>query len=268
MPRPLATPVRLIAAFGDGRVSQFACLAAAVMTSFSRGSLRWRSRYCDRIGLHLRRDLVEEALLREGVLQPRGRTQRSGQKRRRHGMRQHALARDGAGAIVLAADAPGDVRRARRCCRCPSCCGSGALRARRDRRGAKPSQQSRGHVAGRVVARPVAERRRPRLVVPRDDVAAGIETGLLIDDERQAVVLAPRHFVLARQLHAHRLADGLREDRRVVGRPRRRRSVRSSRTLARRSRERSAAAGRAPSPSCCAADRRPASTTRSSRCVR
>src|SRR5882672_7292675 len=45
MPRPLATPVRDAAGFGDGRVSQPACFAAALITSFNRGSLRWRSRY-------------------------------------------------------------------------------------------------------------------------------------------------------------------------------------------------------------------------------
>jgi hypothetical protein len=32
---------------------------------------------------------------------------------------------------------------------------------------------------------------------------------LLIDNERQAIVLAPRHLVLARQLHADGLADRL-----------------------------------------------------------
>src|SRR5690242_18056381 len=45
-PRPLATPLRGEFGFGDGRVSQFACLAAALTTSFKRGSLRCFSRYC------------------------------------------------------------------------------------------------------------------------------------------------------------------------------------------------------------------------------
>ena len=45
MPRPVATPVFRIAAFGDGRVSHFAALAAALTTSISRGSLRCLSRY-------------------------------------------------------------------------------------------------------------------------------------------------------------------------------------------------------------------------------
>ena len=69
----------------------------------------------------------------------------------------------------------------------------------------------------------------------------------LIDDVREAVVL-PRHLVLARQLHAHRLADGLRQQRRVV-----RHGVGAVDAVAARAaredrRARSPAAGRAASP--------------------
>ena len=44
MPRPRAIPVLLACGFGEGRASQFAAFAAAVTTSISRDSVRWRSR--------------------------------------------------------------------------------------------------------------------------------------------------------------------------------------------------------------------------------
>ena len=52
-------------------------------------------------------------------------------------------------------------------------------------------------------------------MVPRDDVAGGIERDALVDDVGESVVL-PRHLVLARQLHAHRPRDDMRQQRRVV----------------------------------------------------
>src|SRR5438067_886519 len=45
MPRPAATPVRSTFDLGDGRASHFAAFATADTTSFSRASLRCRSRY-------------------------------------------------------------------------------------------------------------------------------------------------------------------------------------------------------------------------------
>ena len=169
-----------------------------------------------RIRFHVRGDFVHEAFLRERILQARGRAQRTGEERRRHGMRQHALASDGAGAVVLAADAARDIR-GHRVAAVVEILRIGRARARLHRLRREAKQQARRDIARRVVAGTVAERRRPCLVVPRDDVPLRVETDLLIDDERQAVVLAPRHFVLARQLHANRLAGGLREHRRVVG---------------------------------------------------
>ena len=56
---------------GDGRgcpVRGFA--AAALTTSFRRGSLQVAQPVLDRIGLHVRGDFVHEALVRERVLQP------------------------------------------------------------------------------------------------------------------------------------------------------------------------------------------------------
>ena len=129
----------------------------------------------DRIGLHVRRDLVHERLVRERVLQTRRRSQRTGEERRRDRVRQHALARrpcrcrrsapptqpvtyDGAALLPLL----NAGRRRRR-------------RSRRERRRLEAGEHAGDDVARRVVAGPAAERRRPRLVVPRDDRAVGVE---------------------------------------------------------------------------------------------
>ena len=56
---------------------------------------------------------------------------------------------------------------------------------------------------------------RPGFVLPGDDVSLCVETGALIHHECVPVVL-PRHLVLARQLHADRFANGLREQGGVV----------------------------------------------------
>ena len=85
----------------------------------------------DRIGLHVRRDFVHEALVRERVLQARRRSQRPGEERRRDRVREHALARDRAGAAARAADAAGHVRR-----RGVAAVVERGRRARRRRRGA------------------------------------------------------------------------------------------------------------------------------------
>ena len=144
------------------------------------------------------------------------------------------------------------------------------LGGRRRRRARLERRRLEAHVeAARDVARTragtAATRRRPSFVVPRDDVALRVEADLLIDHEREAVVL-PRHFVLARELDAHRLADRLRQQRRierhgvgavdaVAARPAREHDVHGL-GLARR----------AASPSCRAARTRSGSPPRSSPC--
>ena len=55
-------------------------------------------------------------------------------------------------------------------------------------------EKSGDDVAGCVPAGTATTRRRPALVVPRDDRAFGIERDALIDDVGHAVVL-PRHLV-------------------------------------------------------------------------
>ena len=167
------------------------------------------------VGLYVRRHFVDEAFVRERVLQPRRRPQRAGEEWRQHGVRQNALARDDARASRFAGHATSHVRRrgvaavaelARRLRRS----------SRRERRGLVADQHPRDDVAGRVVAGPAAARRKPRLVVPRDNPIVFTKGDALIDYVREAVVL-PRHLVLARELHAHRLRHRLRQDRRVVG---------------------------------------------------
>ena len=169
----------------------------------------------DRVGLDVGRHLVDEALVSERVLQTLRCPQRPGEKRRAHAVRQHALAAHDTGAILAAADAAGDVgrrgvqvvveRRRRR----------GRRRARRHGRGLHAEQVSRHHVAGRGIAGTPAAAGRPGLVVPRDDLAVGIQADALVDDEQVSVVL-PRHLVLARELHLHRAPNGLRQHSCVV----------------------------------------------------
>ena len=94
--------------------------------------------------------------------------------------------------------------------------GGGRRRSWSERRRLEAGEKS-GHLIARLrVAGTAAAQRRPRFVIPRDDVAGAVEPDALIDDEREAEVFV-RHFVLARKLHAHGTADGLRQQRRIVG---------------------------------------------------
>src|SRR5262249_45901686 len=158
------------------------------------------------IGLHACGDLVHETFLRERVLQASRRTQRSGEERRWDRMGEYTLAGDRARAVVCATDAAGHI------CRdsvlsVVKVLGVGRLRARLYGLWRKAKQQPRRDVARRVIPWTVTEVRGPRLVIPRDDVAVGVEPGLLIHHERQTVVLTPDHFVLARELHTYGFPD-------------------------------------------------------------
>ena len=165
-----------------------------------------------RIRFDVRGHFVHEAFVRERVLQLRWRAQRTGEELRLGAPRNRPLARDGALAVALAADAAGDVRgrivrvveRRRRRRRRP--------RSKRRRR--KPHEDAGHDVAGVSVADASAARGGPAVAVPGDDRAARVEAHALIDDERRAVVL-PRHLVFARQLHANGLSDRLRHQRGV-----------------------------------------------------
>ena len=200
----MTTPVRRVPGFGDGRASQFAVFAAAFNTSISRGSLRWRSRYAT--GSAFTAQAISSMKLSWANVFCRRAGDRSGpvKKRDLHGVRQHALAADRAATAAPAANAAGDVRRRG----VAAVVESGRLRrraARREGRRLEAGQHAGDDVAWRLVPGTAAERGRPRLVVPRDEIAGGVEAHALIDDVGGAVVL-PRHLVLARQLHADRSA--------------------------------------------------------------
>ena len=169
----------------------------------------------DRIRLHVRGGFVHDDSCANVFCSRSG--ARSGPVK--NGDRTGARARARCGltpAPCVAADAPRDIRRS----------GVEVVVERRVRRaapapvGRMPPGSTRpgtgDDVAGRVATGPATAGGRPGLVIPDADGAAGIEADALIDDEGVAVVL-PRHFVLPRQLHADRPADGLREQRRVVG---------------------------------------------------
>src|SRR5579864_2021046 len=148
----------------------------------------------DRVSLDLGRDLVDEALMREGVLEPGRRSQRPGVEGRLDRVRQDTLALHRPRPAALPSDTPGEVRR-----RGVAAIAQFARRlggpARRHGGRLEAGKLARDDVAGLVVAGPPSFRDRPRLAVPRDDAAAGVDAGALVDDGCKAVIL-PRHFVL------------------------------------------------------------------------
>ena len=77
MPRPRTSPVRGMFGRGDGRASQLAVFAAARDGAGQPRVVQVTQPIGDRVGLHVRGDLVHEALVRERVLQPLGRPQRA-----------------------------------------------------------------------------------------------------------------------------------------------------------------------------------------------
>ena len=125
-----------------------------------------------------------------------------------------ALALDRARAIARSVDAAGEIRR-NGVAAVPERTARRAGRARRRRRRLEADEHPGNDVAGLIVPGTPAERRRPRLAVPRGDRPAAIDGGALIDHVREAVVF-PCHLVLARELDAHRLSDRVRQQRRVV----------------------------------------------------
>ena len=80
----------------------------------------------------------------------------------------------------------------------------------------KKELEQSGRFARPIVTGSSTERRRPRLVVPRHDLAGRVHTDSLIDDIGRPVVL-PRHFVLPRQLHPHGSPDGAGQECGIVG---------------------------------------------------
>ena len=84
-------------------------LRGGAHASLRRGVTQMPKPIRDRIGLDLRRDLVQETLVRERVLQTLRSAQRPGEEGRSDAMRDDALAANDAGAVLRLADASGDV---------------------------------------------------------------------------------------------------------------------------------------------------------------
>ena len=123
-------------------------------------------------------------------------------------MREHALAfhktRPAAGAVHGACDVGWhDVLTV-----CQGACRRRRGRSRHERRRLKSRKISSDLITRLRMSWTAAAQRRPRLVIPRDDVARRIETHTLVDDKREAEVFVC-HLIFARQLHAYRTADGL-----------------------------------------------------------
>ena len=76
--------------------------------------------------------------------------------------------------------------------------------------------KSRHLVAGLRVAGTAAAKRRPRFVIPRDDVAVAIEADALVDDKGEPEIVV-HHLVFARKLHTHGTARTLRHQCRIEG---------------------------------------------------
>ena len=159
----------------------------------------------DGIGPRRRRELVDEALVGERVLDPRRRAERAGEERRVDRLRDHAGVRD---ETLLLQQVTGNRVR--------------VVRAeRRERRRARPGRRERepDQGAGRQVRRAdvawaAATRGLEALVVPGDQVAVGVEAALDLHHHRRPVVL-PDVLVAAHPLHAHRCTDRLRHQHRV-----------------------------------------------------
>src|SRR5579863_10324387 len=145
--------------------------------------------------------------MREGVLQARGRSQRTRPEWRYDVVYQHAFALDATCALARAANPAGEIGW-HAVAVVVECGGRRRGRAGIKRFGLKAREKSGDDVAGGAGSRTIAEGWRPRFVLPRDDVSLRIDTRALIHQECVPVVL-PRHLVLAGELHADRFAHGL-----------------------------------------------------------
>ena len=76
-------------------------------------------------------------------------------------------------------------------------------------------QSAADDVAGIRRGRTVALGKRPALISPDDHLAGGVHTRVQFHDVPGPIALPRGHLVLARILQAHRLAHGLRQQRRV-----------------------------------------------------
>ena len=91
----------------------------------------------------------------------------------------------------------------------------GRGRARPEFLGLKSRQKSGDDISRIRVDRAIPQHRRPRFVIPRDDISLRVEAGALVHHECESVIL-PRHFVFSGELDAHRFANGLRKQRGVI----------------------------------------------------
>ena len=130
-------------------------------------------------------------------------------------MRKRPFRFHGAAALRFTPDVAGDVRRhAVAVIRIGPGFGCGTPGHKRFRR--KARQGPGDHVSGSRITRAVPQVGRPGLVVPRHDVALRVQTRAFVHHKRKSVIFAPGHFLFSRELHAHRFAEGLREQGRVV----------------------------------------------------
>src|SRR5260370_16180880 len=167
-------------------------------------------RVCLREGRHL----VDEALIGESVLQqPRG-SQWAGEEWRCDGMGQYTLASDGSRSSAWRRHAAGAIRGVR----------VGVVAEARwrapstwdQRRSGETNECAGNDNAPGHLGRTVALWRRETFVIPNNDLALLIEASAQVDNVRLPIVLSRRHLVLAGQLHPHRFAHHLREQRRVI----------------------------------------------------
>ena len=159
MPRPVTTPVRRPLGRGDGRASHFAATPRRLDDGPETRVAQVPQPILDRIGADRGRDLVHEALVRERVLQPLRRAQRTGEERRRtRCVSTRSLLHDAA-AAALGADAPGDVGRRGVGAVVEPPGGGGAGVRGANGCGWNAGEQAGDDVARRVVAGPAAQRR-------------------------------------------------------------------------------------------------------------
>src|SRR5258706_7595295 len=142
----------------------------------------------------------------KSILQTCGRSQGTCPERGRRVVYERSLVLDGARALRHAANLTRDVRWYAVAVVIERC-GFGRRRSRAKRLGLKSDKQAGNHISRSAVPGTIAQNRRPRFMIPGDDISLSVEAGALIHHKRETVIF-PRHLVFSRELHTDRFLDG------------------------------------------------------------
>src|SRR5579863_630739 len=130
-------------------------------------------------------------------------------------MDEDALTANGTGAAALAGDASGHIGGDGIVAIAQFFGGRGSFSGSDGFR-IESGEHASDYIAGLVVSGPAAERGGPGFAIPYGDGSAGFDCCLLLDDAGGAVIFG-NEFVVPGELDTNWLADGLRQQRCVVG---------------------------------------------------